>query len=895
MTRKWFPALVLATLLLACRSRKPVPPTTGPLLPDRPTPRIVLRFATYEWEHKRYQDLIRDFETSNPGVAIQLVSIDELLGLSNADRGWPDDALLRLASAADVIKMQAWDAEIEPGLLQDLAPLIDADPTFNVEDIYPETLVGCQEREHIYCLPSIVDGYLLFYDKDAFDQVGVPYPEPGWTWGDLASLAVALTDRQREKVNRWGTLLRSSEVLPFVESRAGPLLDIDNDPPIIRFNQPEVIQAVCWLVDLVSEHKAARYLEDEQAALGDNLIAKKKVAIWPYGYGAWSFFSEQRNVGIVPFPADSVLQGEGAETTPISAYDRIAISAGSAYPNLAWRWLKAFSEAAGYGQLVPARRSVADSSGFWERADPELANALRYAIEHSHGTQWSPSAYPALRRAPGYSAFYDAIEAILNGEKSVEAALSEAQVRAEAAVQVELNRRAKASPVPTVVIAPGEDEQNQPDAVTIVFASAAFQPIRPDALHPYRDLAKTFQQAYPNIIVEVKLPASPHTTIQNLSQEADCFSWTADLQEEGNLEVILNLEPFLDADPAFSIADFYPSLLEPFVSHGELWGLPSQAKPELFKYNKDLFDAAGLDYPSVNWTIDDFQSMAIALTQGEGEEKQYGFAGSPSESTLIRLLERRGADLVDTTIDPPTMALNAPSTIEAMRWYVDLSAVYGVKPVFVTDLTNMSALIPAAYAEWAALVGSGQAGIWPVLESLELVHDPEGMNVGLITMPARPGSAAGAYQTVYGYFISANTEAKEPCWQWITYLTAQPEAVWGVPARRSVVESDAYRQLVGVERAAVYQASVSGANRAPSFQFGDDQAWLAPGMFWLIQAYGQVVEGENTVEASLDAAQGNFDAYRACIFGAGGASDDDAWQACLRKVDPILAEIVPGD
>ena len=41
-------------------------------------------------------------------------------------------------------------------------------------------------------------------------------------------------------------------------------------------------------------------------------------------------------------------------------------------------------------------------------------------------------------------------------------------------------------------------------------------------------------------------------------------------------------------------------------------------------YNKDIFDAAGVEYPSNDWTWSDFEKMATELTSGEGANKIYG-------------------------------------------------------------------------------------------------------------------------------------------------------------------------------------------------------------------------------------------------------------------------------
>jgi multiple sugar transport system substrate-binding protein len=426
------------------------------------------------------------------------------------------------------------------------------------------------------------------------------------------------------------------------------------------------------------------------------------------------------------------------------------------------------------------------------------------------------------------------------------------------------------------------------EPVTIVFITSGAGGRNP--LQPYRQLASRFQEVHPHITVELKTPESgAGRTLKNIAASADCFSWAPDFQDSGNLEAILNLEPFLEAEPALA-DDFYPSLLKQFTWQGQLWGLPGQATPEVIRYNRDLFDAAGLNYPAVDWTTDDFTEAAMALTRGAGEEKQYGFVGTPFDYIeLVLLLERRGAKLVDESVDPPTVVLNAPSTVEALRWYADLSIKYGVKPVFSTDLSELMASMSSVMEERDALISGGRTAMWTLMESWELRSDPEGLNVGLATLPAGEGVAAGAYQSVSGYFISSHTQAPQACWQWIAFLTGQLETIWGVPSRRSVVESEAFRQKVGTERAAVFEASVATADRPSAFYTYLDQRWLATAVFWLAQAHGQVLRGEASVEKALDDAQQRFDDFRACIVARDVGDDEEGMMACLVEVDPTLA------
>ncbi len=858
-------------------------PTLTPAAPDVQDEQVILRFAVEDWHQAGYQELIKTFEESNPGIKIQLVSVEEILNLGPAYGGWPENAWVRLASAADVIRMQPPQEAVQAGLIRDLAPFIEADPSFQLDDFYPNALATCQWEGGIWCLPAGVDLDFIFFAKDAFDEAGVPYPEPGWTWDDFLVTAIALTKREGDEVERWGFVPRPFTHQAFVESQVGPLLGTTSYPPTPRFDRPEVIDAVRWYTDLYLSHRVVPHSIPPGQLEG--LIVGGKVAMWHDSYIAWPYAIRGRNLGVVPFPGRTRLSGLGTAS----------ISAGTAHPEAAWRWLKSLDQAekVTYDRALPARRSTAEATGFWDDLDQEMATALRYALEHSYVTSWSPryETFPNLTEwSYSFKAFADAIDAILSARISVEAALGGAQRGAENEIRLALDRQTRIASATPVAVGPLADEaQVKPDTVIIVFTPSTAATTY--NLEAYRKLAKQFQHTHPNILVEFKLPSLRYGTVymQDVAQDADCFSWPPLLQEPGSLEAIVHLEPFLDADPTFSIDDFYPSLLQHFTRHGQLWGLPGQARPEIIKYNKDLFDAAGLDGPALDWTLDDLFTLAIALTQGEGEEKQYGFVGAPVEALdLMWMLGRLGTDLIDESLDPPTLAFDSPSAVEALRWYTDLTTRYGVKPAFVTDISGMTQA-SSVFLEWEALVKDGRAAMWSVLETWELLSDPRGLDVGVATLPAGVDRAAGAYTHVEGYFISASSQAQRACWEWIAYLTGQPEAVWGVPSRRSVVHSDAYRQKVGADRAAAFEASVTGGYLSPRFGPYDEGEWMYIGALLLLsKAYGQVIEGEASVEEALVAAQQTFDEYRACVIAHDAFADQDEALACLGEVDPTL-------
>jgi len=897
--RPWHNLLLvvaLGVLLIGCGGGNGATPRYDSVPAARTTAgkRVTIRFATSEWQRGAYERLIEAFEQENPDLHIQWVSLEEALGIGSmpgeSSMAWPDD-IIYLASTADVFTVSdvsGWmvGEMARMGLIRDLTPFIEADPSFRPDDFYPGILEAYHGDGATWALPTSVEFKLICYDREAFDKAGESYPWPGWTWDDFAAKAKALTVREGGNVTRPGfALLLPDDWKLLIEGRAGPLVDTTSDPPLPRFDRPEVIEAVRWYVDLLQK-QIVIYAQQTEKTNGYSVLdsrtlySGKLAAMWIDTYGSWLWTNERDRVAVVPFPVDA----SDSRTTPAWTQG-LAMSTGAGHPEAAWRWMDFLSRQdlgpSGSVRFLPARRSVAETGGFWEELDEEEANILRYALDHSL----------VLRRGAGYRAFYRALNAILKGKKSVEDALAEAQVQAQAEIREALAQQAEATPKPTFAVASPEDEEPLGEgATTITFALG---PGGSSDMQRFRHLARRLHQTHPDIRVEVKMAdlfGDPYD-LQSLANTADCFLAYPNLQSSENRQAVLSLEPFLEADPSFPTDDFYPSVLAAFTRQGQLWGLPAEVEPYVIEYNKNLFDAVGLDYPALDWTPDEFLQLAVALAQGHGEEKQYGFVPEVYEGNALPLiLERFGARLVDRTIMPPRFSFDDPATVEALRAYTNLSTEYGVRPVFVTDLAQLVDA-SALDGERAAMIDEGRAAMWashgpPVFPARRTESD-----IGVVPLPLGQHDIS-SYVSVKGYFVSAQSEFPQACWQWLTFLTGQAEAVQGLPARRSVAESAAYRQQVGDGRAAAYLAGMTGSER-PLLRFSDN-AWLWGATYWLFQAYGQVLEGEANVEEALDAAQQRADDYRACVMALDASSDQEQWQACLQETDPTLPKFLFG-
>ena len=96
-----------------------------------------------------------------------------------------------------------------------------------------------------------------------------------------------------------------------------------------------------------------------------------------------------------------------------------------------------------------------------------------------------------------------------------------------------------------------------------------------------------------------------------------------DIPGYSNLINLEMLEPLNDVltTPA---ADFGGVLDQLTAEDGNFYGIPFRSDLWVVFYNKDLFDAAGVDYPTNDMTIAEYDELARKVTSGTGAGKVYG-------------------------------------------------------------------------------------------------------------------------------------------------------------------------------------------------------------------------------------------------------------------------------
>ena len=109
---------------------------------------------------------------------------------------------------------------------------------------------------------------------------------------------------------------------------------------------------------------------------------------------------------------------------------------------------------------------------------------------------------------------------------------------------------------------------------------------------------------------------------------------------------------------------------------GRTYVLPYELDTSAILYNKDMFDAAGVEYPSPDWTWEDFQETAGKLTNPEKNEFGcYIRLGQPDINSFVY---QAGGNMFNE--DLTKISFDTPEVKKALNYTTDLVTKYGYAP-----------------------------------------------------------------------------------------------------------------------------------------------------------------------------------------------------------------------
>jgi len=299
-----------------------------------------------------------------------------------------------------------------------------------------------------------------------------------------------------------------------------------------------------------------------------------------------------------------------------------------------------------------------------------------------------------------------------------------------------------------------------------------------DALIPLNKAIERFEALYPNVDVQLEsVPADYGTKL--LAQAAagnapDIFQVgdgdPSNFADKGMFEP---LDPYISGEIGNNPLDmsvFYPSMTAMGNVKGTQYLLTAGSSPLIIYYNKTLFDAAGVDYPTADWTWDDFLATAqkLTVTDASGKITQWGIQlpDSWGDLTWTRgiqpLIYQNGGSLLSKDGTTTTGYLNSDATVEALQWYFDLFETGKVAPT-TADVSALSGMDLFANNKVAMM----WTGIWGVRGYMA---NPK-LNFGMAQLPM--GKQHGNSICWAGYAMYSQSPNKEAAWAFLKWMGAE--------------------------------------------------------------------------------------------------------------------------
>jgi multiple sugar transport system substrate-binding protein len=253
-----------------------------------------------------------------------------------------------------------------------------------------------------------------------------------------------------------------------------------------------------------------------------------------------------------------------------------------------------------------------------------------------------------------------------------------------------------------------------------------------------------------------------------------------------------DLKPYMDKTGP-KIEDFDEKFIALAEYQGKVGFLPRAADVVVLYYNKTKFDAAGLAYPTEDWTLDDLSAAAEKLTikAADGTVTQYGFSADYTWwAYWVPLVVAQGGLILNE--DNTTAIFNSPEGISA--WDFIFS---GLKNgYFVPYSVQQSEGGP--YVSFA----NGTAAMTPTIRGLTPTFRDQLKDDWDVTLVPKGKADRKTGMGTMGYAMSANTKNKDAAWEVLHYTFTEGMKVFEetyllVPPIKSFYDDPTWKGLPG--------------------------------------------------------------------------------------------------
>lgn len=252
--------------------------------------------------------------------------------------------------------------------------------------------------------------------------------------------------------------------------------------------------------------------------------------------------------------------------------------------------------------------------------------------------------------------------------------------------------------------------------------------------------------------------------------------------------VVEDLTPFIEGDDTFEKDDFIEGILASSNIDGSYYGLPYFNSTPLVYYNKDLFDAAGVDPAQLN-TWEGFQQAAAQLTKdgvigGTQEETFWLFEANMNQQNSKMFSDDKKQSLFATEEGVASVDFTMDMVKEG-TWEFPIGD-QGIEKAVQSFETQKAAILLASTSRLSQFAESAEAA---------------GFEMGVMMLPEgdkRAVAVGGSNIVMTG---NLEEEEQEAAWEFIEFVTNAESNSWAtehtgyLPIRHSIANSEERQAL----------------------------------------------------------------------------------------------------